>query len=155
MEGLGGAVLRVQSGIARDSDLYLILGTLLSNERFLSDRTGAIGQLVGDIPLLEREDLCRSMAIILLTDFSPRVPMQDRARGAEVRTTPAFARYCAPPPRGVWERSDHLKGKYHKKGKVDVVWVSPYLRDVLMAIERMWNVSGHLVKTSAHLPISS
>ena len=154
MEHLGGAVLRVQSGKARDSDLYLILQTIISDKRFREGRTGAIGQLVREIPEQEREELCRAMAQILLTDLKPETENSEPT-GTIVNTTPAFARWCAPPPRGTWESTGHITGKYHKEGKTDVARISYYLADLLMALERMWKCAGHLVKAPTIRPIST
>lgn len=136
-------MLRIQTGDARQSDVYIVLRELLENDEFRSQRMEAIAALTDELDITERQETCRAMASMLFTDYQPKA---GAAVGSMHQTTPHFAVHCAPPPKGVWANAGHLEGKYNTKAKIDSVRVSSYVRELLVALERMWNVHGHLVK---------
>lgn len=145
MADIGGAILRAQTGRARESDIYAIIRRLLDDADFREARVGAVGQLTAEIPEFERQEICRAMAILLLADFKPPASMVvDRTEYHH--TTPPFVRYCAPSPGGPWQEMGHIQAEYNSKAQAKYVQVSPYLRDLLRALEDMWNVGGHLLK---------
>ncbi len=145
MDGMGRAIIRMQTDDASYGDIRKIIKSILESEDFRS-RASSVSMLVSDTTQSKREEYARALAIILLSDFEP----SDSASSTHMTiATPFFVRHCTPPPHGAWESSGHLVSTRNKKGKADTVRVSAYLRDILMALEDLWGVPGHLVTSGA------
>ena len=141
-EELGAAILRAQADDATWSDLRLIVETIMTSEEFRRARLPLIGTFTAEIEQATREQYCRAMAMILLSDYRPPSPSVDKA----VQTTTSyFVKNCAPAPRGLWESQGHIDAAWTSRGQAQSVAVSPYLTSILQALEAMWNCKGHLI----------
>jgi len=147
-DACGGAVLRMLGDQASWSDVYTIAEGILVDPGF-RERCNLLSCLVNEEPILQRQELCRHVVTVLLSNFNPEGPSE----GSFLPTTAVFAKQCTPPPHSHW--SDHVQARYRmvratKRGSLMVpeaefAALSPYLFDRVAAIESLWGVRGHLL----------
>jgi hypothetical protein len=140
---LGGVVLRVIADEASYGDVRLLLRSILDDEE-LRQRCSSISMLIqSDVPLSSRQRYCRALIVTLLGEFEPREKAPKNKEGFK-NTTAVFSANCAPVPYSRW--AEHVEAHYKSRGVAEWIRVSPYLYDLIAAMEALWGVQGHLLR---------
>lgn len=130
---VGAIILRVQGDAAGPNDLRVLMKEIVRNAG-LRVRCKSIGYLTRDIPKEDRRDYCK-MCLDILYSWAPPPELYTVQHAAKLDH---FLQ--RPMLKSAWSR--HV----WKDGGKD--FVSGLLMDVLTALEALWNVPGHLVKTA-------
>lgn len=130
---IGAIILRVHGDTAGPNDLRILAKEIVANDT-LRLRCKSIGHLTRDIPEDSRREYAK-MCLDILYSWAPPPAMYT------VQTAAKLDFLLQQPLRGSsW--SDH----HWKDDGAD--FVSGLLMDVLLALEGLWNVPEHLVKTT-------
>lgn len=153
---VGGALLRILGSATRDvttpspaslEDAYLLIDHIMTSKEFRA-RCGTLFSLVSEVEEAPRKNSLRALIILMQ---SKRHPLLEAPRASSGKIdfesyramTPEYTGLCAPLPMSPWK--DHVEAKYKANASAEWVRVSPYLAELIQALELLFGVPGALL----------
>lgn len=155
-KNVGGALLRVLGSATRDTntpspasmaDAFLLIDSVLTSQDFRA-RCAMLSKLVEEVDESARKNSLRALIILMQSAKGPLVEASRKSDGKidydNFRPmTPEYTSLCAPLPRSRW--ADHVEAKYRNNASAEMVRVSPYLAEMIAALELLFAVPGSLL----------
>jgi hypothetical protein len=138
----GSSLFKVQSGSASFADVLSVLRNIIEDERARQWCSG-LSNLVNDMAEKDRQDHCESMVSVYFANHAPVGDPPPKTQVLPYDGSVYFVNQCCPPPYSKW--TGHVRADYDKKGKPTRASMTAPIGEVLVALEHLWGVPGHLV----------
>lgn len=142
MTDFGSSLFKVQSGTASYADLISVLDGLVTDAQVRS-RCSGLSNLVCDMDESQRRSNCEAMVSVYFANFGSRLRSPNPEGTAPFLATVSLLTKCPPPRHGPW--AAHVFSDADRKGRVTRATLSSEVGDVIVALERLWDVPGYLL----------
>jgi len=152
-ENLGGPLLRIMgSATERENkatmdDAYKVIDAIIVSSDFRA-RCNTLSTMLQEYEMSARKNSLRALVIIMQSQRGPLLEAPRDANGkidykSYRAMTAEYTSLCAPLPKSRW--ADHVEAKYRSNAAAEMVRVSPYLAEIIAAMEQLFGAPGSLL----------